>query len=117
MDTVKIGAKHSTLLTDGVKSAKDTLFFLADEDAPEKPKKAKKPPVVPLANGSPPKHKTVGGKVLRNQTRSAAQDETHMTTAARIAEHQKELHEKRQSEGLQKYSEEGGGVTGKEGKG
>ncbi len=40
-----------------------------------------------------------------------------MTSAARIAEHQKELHAARQREGLAKYSEEGAGTGNKEGAG
>jgi len=91
------------------------MFFLN----PGEPKPAKKPPVKPLGNinGSPPKHKTVAGKVLRTKTRSAAQDDVIQTTAAKIAEHQKELHSALHSEGLAKHSEEGGAGTGKEGKG
>jgi nucleosome binding factor SPN SPT16 subunit len=89
------------------------LFFLSGEI-----KSAKKPPVVPLANinGSPMKHKTAAGKVLRTKTRSAAQQEVIQSTAAKIAEHQKELHATLQAEGLAKYSEGGGGNANKEGK-
>ncbi|KIJ60617.1 hypothetical protein HYDPIDRAFT_32041 [Hydnomerulius pinastri MD-312] len=119
VDTVRVGADKSTFLTEGVKSPKDTLFFLNnEEDEDDKPTKSTKaPPVKPLANGSPVKNKTVGGKVLRNKTRSAAQDEVLMTTAAKIKEHQTDLHANLQSEGLAKYSEEGGGNGEKEGKG
>ncbi|EGN96171.1 hypothetical protein SERLA73DRAFT_94229 [Serpula lacrymans var. lacrymans S7.3] len=120
VDTVRVGQDKASLLTDGVKSPKDTLFFLnLDNDEEDvKPSKApKKPPVKPITNGSPVKNKTVGGKVLRNKTRSAAQEEVLMTTAAKIKEHQVELHAHLQSEGIAKYSEEGGGSSGKEGKG
>ena len=108
---------RSSLLTEGMKSPKDTLFFLTPESEVEKlPKSERYPPVLPRSNGSPPK-KTAGGKVLRNQTRRAVQDEVHTTAAAKLVEHQRELHEKLQTEGLQKYSEGGGGTGGKEGKG
>jgi nucleosome binding factor SPN SPT16 subunit len=40
-----------------------------------------------------------------------------MTATAKLAEHQRELREKLQADGLQKYSEDGGGAGGKEGKG
>ncbi|KAF8630400.1 hypothetical protein AX15_002953 [Amanita polypyramis BW_CC] len=112
-DTVKVEAGRSTLLTEPMRSTKDTLFFLnsEDDDAEEKPKKRAH------VNGSQPKQKTVGGKVLRNQTRRAAQDEVHLTTAAKLAEHQRELQEKLHTEGLKKYSEDGVGTSGKEGKG
>lgn len=99
---------------------KDTLFFLSGgEDESHSTRPTKKPPVKPLVNGngSPAKNKTVAGKVLRNKTRSAAQEEVLMSTVAKIAEHQKELHSHLQSEGLAKYSEEGGTAGGKEGKG
>ena len=65
VDTVRVGADKATFLTDGVKSSKETLFFLnTAEDEDEKPSKATKaPPTKPVVNGSPVKHKTVGGKV------------------------------------------------------
>ncbi|KAK0483168.1 FACT complex subunit SPT16 [Armillaria novae-zelandiae] len=116
-DTIQVGEDKSTILTEGVKSPKDTLFFLNGDSADEKPqKKDRKPPIQPRANGTPAKVKTVGGKVLRNQTRRT-QDEVHQTAAAKLAEHQRELHEKIHQEGLAKYSEEGGATGGKEGKG
>jgi len=119
VDTVRVGPDKATFLTDGVKSSKDTLFFLnTAEEEDEKPSKtAKVPPTRPVVNGSPVKSKTVGGKVLRNKTRSAAQEEVLQTTAARIREHQADLHSSLQAAGLAKYSEEGGGSSEKEGKG
>ncbi|KAF8126534.1 FACT complex subunit SPT16 [Boletus edulis] len=119
VDTVRIGPDRAVFLTEGVKLSKDTLFFLnTAEDEDEKPSKvAKAPPAKPIVNGSPVKNKTVGGKVLRNKTRSAAQEEVLQTTAARIKEHQVDLHTSLQAAGLSKYSEEGGGLGEKEGKG
>lgn len=119
VDTVRVGPDKATFLTDGVKSSKETLFFLnTAEDEDEKPSKATKaPPTKPVVNGSPVKNKTVAGKVLRNKTRSAAQEEVLQTTAARIKEHQADLHAGLQAAGLSKYSEEGGGSGEKEGKG
>ena len=113
VDTIKVDANESVLLTEPMRSTKDTLFFLNTEEDEEEEKPKRKS----HANGSPPKQKTVAGKVLRNQGRRAAQDEVHLTAAAKLAEHQRELHEKLQSEGLQKYSEDGVGTSGKEGKG
>jgi nucleosome binding factor SPN SPT16 subunit len=118
VDTVRVGPDKSTLLTEGVKSPKDTLFFLnTAEDEEERPSKTtKQAPTKPLVNGSPVKNKTVGGKVLRNKTRSSAQEEVLVTTAAKIKEHQGELHGNLQAAGLAMYSEEGGGAGEKEGK-
>lgn len=102
-------------MTDGVKLSKETLFFL-DSTSGDEDVKTKKPPARPKANGSPAKAKTVGGKVLRNPRR-AAQDEVHQTAATRLMEHQKELHQRLQDDGIARFSEGGGGIAGKEGKG
>lgn len=119
VDTVVVNGDKASCLTYGVKSVKDTMFFLnqdADEPASKPSKKA--PTAKPATNGnaSPVKHKTAGGKVLRNKTRSAAQEESVQTTAAKISEHQRELHQKLQAGGLARFSEGGGGLAGKEGK-
>ena len=90
------------------------MFFLNDEDVP-KAKKERKPLAAPRANGSPVK-KTAGTKVLRNQSRRAAQDEVHQTAAARLVEHQKELRDKLQEEGLRRFLEGGAGTGAREGK-
>lgn len=113
VDTVRVDANKSVLLTDGVKQSKETLFFL---DAGSEVEVTKKPAAKSRANGSPAKAKTIGGKVLRNPRR-AVQDEVHQTAAARLMEHQRELHERLQEEGLAKWSEGGSSTSGKEGKG
>ncbi|TFY82810.1 hypothetical protein EWM64_g1199 [Hericium alpestre] len=117
VDTVKIGYDKAVSITEGIKSAKDVMFYLNSPEtkvlrAAEKPFKK----VAANGNGSPMKSKIAGGKVLRNKTRSAAQVEVAQSTAARIAEHQKELHDQLQAEGLARYAEENGGTGGKEGK-
>lgn len=96
------------------------MFVLnQDDEAQAKPSKtAKKPPTTKVnGNASPTKNKTAGGKVLRNKTRRAAEEDTVQSTSARIAEHQRELHNRLLTEGLAKYSEGAGGTGGKEGKG
>lgn len=118
VDTVQVTTEKSICLTSGVKSIKDTMFFLNPE-AEAETKPVKKAPAAKLAangNPSPVKNKTAGGKVLRNKTRSAAQEELIQSTAAKIAEHQRELHQRLQAEGLARFSEGGGGLAGKEGK-
>ncbi|TCD65412.1 FACT complex subunit spt16 [Steccherinum ochraceum] len=120
-DTVQVtGSEPAVCLTTGMKSTKDTLWFLNADDDVKEVKPTKKPPTTKLGtngNASPTKNKTAGGKVLRNKTRSAVQEELVQTTAARISEHQRELHSRLISEGLAKYSEGAGGSGGKEGKG
>ncbi|CAL1704256.1 unnamed protein product [Somion occarium] len=123
VDTVHVtGDDKAVCLTTGVKSIKDTMFFLNQE--PEDNVKASKPAkkvrtTKQGANGnvSPVKNKTAGGKVLRNKTRGSAHEEQVQSAIARIAEHQRDLHERLQQEGLARFSEGGGGVGGKEGKG
>jgi nucleosome binding factor SPN SPT16 subunit len=116
-DTIQVGSEKSALLTEGLKNAKDIFFYdNAESEDEEKPKKSdRKAPALSRTNGSPAKGKAVGGKVLRNNR--ATQDEVHKSAAAKLLEHQKELHEKLHQDGLEKYSEEGAGVSGKEGKG
>jgi nucleosome binding factor SPN SPT16 subunit len=118
VDTVKIDEDKAVLLTEGVKLTRDTLFFLTPSEDSRPAKDLKPASAKRAANGniSPTKNKTVGGKVLRNKTRSAAQDELLQSVAAKMAEHQRELHTRLQEEGKAKYSEEGGGSEGKEGK-
>jgi nucleosome binding factor SPN SPT16 subunit len=114
-DTVKITTERGVCLTEGIKQSKDVLFFLNNDAEPAK----KAPKAVPrndVAGGSPVKNKMAGGKVLRNKTRSTAQQEAANSAAVKLGAHQRELHETRQREGLAKYSEEGKGGAGKEGK-
>ena len=115
-DSVKIGQDKGICITEGVKSAKDTLFYLTRDDSEEEEKTHRKPATKANGNASPVKNKTAGGKVLRNKTRSAAQEEAMQAISAKIAEHQKELHHQLQDQGLARYSEEGDGANGKEGK-
>lgn len=119
VDTVQVSSEKAICLTSGVKSIKDTMFFLSQEDdANTKAAPSKKPPTTkPNGNASPAKNKMAGGKVLRNKTRGAAQEEAIQTATAKIAEHQRELHQRLQEEGLAKHSEGAGGYGRNEGKG
>ncbi|KAF8275222.1 FACT complex subunit SPT16 [Lactarius quietus] len=114
-DTVKVGQDKGICITEGVKSTKDTLFYLTRDDSEEE-KATQKASAKTNGNVSPVKNKTAGGKVLRNKTRGAAQEEAMQSTSAKIADHQKELHHQLQEQGLARYSEEGDGANGKEGK-
>ena len=95
------------------------MFFLNQEDdADAKAAPSKKAPTAKAnGNASPAKNKMAGGKVLRNKTRGAAQEEAIQTAAAKIAEHQRELHQRLQEGGLAKHSEGAGGYGRNEGKG
>ncbi|PCH42025.1 hypothetical protein WOLCODRAFT_152076 [Wolfiporia cocos MD-104 SS10] len=67
-------------------------------------------------NALPMKNKTASRKVSRSKTRSVAQEELIQLTRAKITEHQRELHTCLQMDGLEKYSEGGGGMGRNEGK-
>jgi len=114
-DTVIVNSKRpATCLTDGLKKPKHVMFFSDDgseeEDTAAPTKKGTN------GNQSPLKNKTAGGKVLRNKTRNAGQEEAAQSTA-KIAVHQRELHAQLHKSGLAKYSESGSGAGGKEGQG
>jgi nucleosome binding factor SPN SPT16 subunit len=113
-DTVKVASNRAVLLTEGYKVTKETLFFINQDEKPaQKPAKEKASAKV---HSSPMKNKTAGGKVLRTKTRSAALEEVSQSTSNRIMEHQRELFEARQRDGVAKYSEEGDGTGKNEGK-
>ena len=109
------GKRPATCLTDGLKKPKHVMFFSDDGSEEEDTKTSAKKGV--NGNPSPLKNKTAGGKVLRNKTRNAGQEETTRGTATKIVEHQKELHAQLHKNGLAKYSEGGSGAGGKEGQG
>lgn len=114
-----VGADKSSCLTYGVKSVKETMFFLNQDGDEEVSKPAKKAPTAKTGtngNPSPTKHKTAGGKVLRNKTRSAAHEDLVQSASAKISDHQREIHQRLMAEGLARFSEGGGGLAGKEGK-
>jgi nucleosome binding factor SPN SPT16 subunit len=115
-DTVIVNSKRqATCLTDGLKKPKHVMFFSDDGSEEEGTKASAKKGV--NGNPSPPKNKTAGGKVLRNKTRNAGQEEVAQGTTTKISEHQKELHALLHKSGLAKYSEGGSGAGGKEGQG
>ena len=91
-------------------------MFFSDDGSEVEDAKA---PAKKGANGnpSPLKNKTAGGKVLRNKTRNAGHEEAVQSVAAKIGEHQRELHAQLHKNGLAKYSEGGSGSGGKEGQG
>lgn len=115
-DTVIVNNKRpATCLTDGLKKPKHVMFFSDDGSEEEVTKASTKKGA--NGNPSPLKNKTAGGKVLRNKTRNAGHQEATQSAAAKIADHQRELHAQMHKNGLAKYSESGSGAGGKEGQG
>lgn len=115
MDTIRVDPDKTTCITDGMKSPKETLFFL-NTASEKKPSKAPPAKSIAALNGSPAKNKTVGGKVLRNKTRSAAQEEVMQSNVAKITEHQRDLHAAMQERGVARFAEDATANSGKEGK-
>lgn len=107
--------RPATCLTDGLKKPKHVMFFSDDGSEEEDTKASTKKGA--NGNPSPLKNKTAGGKVLRNKTRHTGHEEAAQSAAAKIAEHQRELHAQLHKNGLAKYSESGSGAGGKEGQG
>ena len=69
-----------------------------------------------VKNGKPsPAHKVVGNKVLRGKTRGAASEDA-LEVQAKLAQHQKILHQQRHQDGLARWAGEEGDLNGKEGK-
>ncbi|KAF8531659.1 FACT complex subunit SPT16 [Gautieria morchelliformis] len=118
IDTVKITPDKGVCLTEGIKSPKEFLFFFDDEPKAKKSSPAKPKKALPAAtkNGKPsPAQKVVGNKVLRGKTRGAASEDA-LEVQAKLAQHQKALHQQRHQDGLARWAEEEGDVNGKEGK-
>ena len=84
------------------------------KSTPVKPKKAL--PAAAVKNGKPsPANKVVGNKVLRGKTRGAASEDA-LEVQAKLAQHQKTLHQQRHQDGLARWAGEEGDLNGKEGK-
>ncbi|KAG6379251.1 FACT complex subunit SPT16 [Boletus reticuloceps] len=99
VDTVRVGPDRAAFLTDGVKSSKETLFFLNTAEEDEKPSKvAKAPPAKPIVNV------LLKRKCCRRRPPESRNIKQTCIQACKPA-------------GLAKYSEEGGGLGEKEGKG
>jgi hypothetical protein len=112
-DTVKITNEKAVCLTEGTKTVDEVMFFFQEDEAPSKKDKGKTAKDVKASPGKAsraqgePNGKVVGSKVLRAKTRQQFQDpDAAVTTAAKIAEHQKELHAQRQEDGIARYAGE-----------
>lgn len=119
IDTVKVNKDKAVCLTEGTKSAKDVFFYLTQDADEVKSKPDKKRAAAGASNGrtSPVNGRAVGSKILRNKTRSAAQQDVAMSVAARIADHQRQLHVQLQDEGLKRFAGGGKGSGANEAKG
>lgn len=106
IDTVRVSDGPASYLTDRLKSATDCIFYKDDDEEEEADKKAspKKPE---------PANVTAGGKVLRNKSRKDAMD---ATTANKIREHQRELAQQKQEDGLARFADADGADGGQTGK-
>ncbi|GAA5845081.1 hypothetical protein JCM5353_007425 [Sporobolomyces roseus] len=104
VDTIQVGKDGSKILSEGMKGKDDVMFYMEEEE-----KKPSKSAQANKENGSrrKPAATAVVKSKLRNENR-----EIDMSAAVRRKQHQKELATRRQEEGLEKYSGEGGGTGG-----
>ncbi|GAA6024570.1 hypothetical protein JCM11491_002703 [Sporobolomyces phaffii] len=100
VDTVQVGQDGSKILSEGMKGKDDVMFYMDDEE--QKPSKSAQ---AAKDNGSrrKPAATAVVKSKLRNENR-----EVDLSAAVRRKQHQRELAARRQEEGLEKYSGEGG---------
>ncbi|TIC02166.1 FACT complex subunit SPT16 [Wallemia mellicola] len=95
-------------LTEGNKSSRDVMLFMENEDeedsdiAEVKPKKQSSPKKKSHSNDL--ESAVIGNRMLRGKTRNAGR-EPDQSTAHKIKEHQKILHEAKNEEGLKRFAE------------
>lgn len=108
IDTVRVGGSEGLVFTkDAAADSESISFFFKDEDEPEekaKPKPKKDSRIGAVAQ------RNITGTRLRSERTSQPNDEKE---AARKS-HQRELHSKKQQDGLEKYSEGTGNLNGTE---
>ena len=107
VDTVQIGSDGAKVLSDATKKTSDIAFYF-ESTAPKKAKDAKpngKANGAPAVEGGRGQRSTVVKAKLRGEGKA-----TDTGAAARRQAHQKELMERRQAEGLEKYAPGGEGA-------
>jgi Xaa-Pro aminopeptidase len=108
IDTVRVSDGPASYLTDRLKSATDCIFYKDDDDEEEDAGKKASP-----KKKAEPANVTAGGKVLRNKSRKDAMD---ATTANKIREHQRDLAQQKQEDGLARFADADGADGGQAGK-
>ncbi|GJN94764.1 hypothetical protein Rhopal_007856-T1 [Rhodotorula paludigena] len=105
VDTVQAGKNSSKILSEGMKGKDDVLFYLEEEEKkPSKSAKSKDAPAGGRRNAAPT---AVVKSKLRNENREVDADAIN-----RRKQHQRELATRRQEEGLERYSGDGGNTGG-----
>ncbi|TIC59714.1 FACT complex subunit SPT16 [Wallemia mellicola] len=108
IDTILIADEAAVCLTEGNKSSRDVMLFMENEDeedsdiAEVKPKKQSSPKKKSHSNDL--ESAVIGNRMLRGKTRNAGR-EPDQSTAHKIKEHQKILHEAKNEEGLKRFAE------------
>ncbi|GAA5982684.1 hypothetical protein JCM11641_002335 [Rhodosporidiobolus odoratus] len=106
IDTVQVGNEGSKVLSEGMKGKDEMMFYLEDEQ--KKPSKA-------ATNGKSSEPTSRRGAaptaVVKSKTRNENRD-LDADALNRRKQHQRELAERRQQDGMEKYSEEGGAQGG-----
>ncbi|GAA6022046.1 hypothetical protein JCM10207_001030 [Rhodosporidiobolus poonsookiae] len=100
VDTVQVGKNGATILSEGMKGKDDIMFYLEEEE--KRPSKSAQAKDAPSRRNAAPT--AVVKSKLRNENREIDADALN-----RRKQHQRDLATRRQEEGLEKYSGEGGG--------
>ncbi|BGP11874.1 FACT complex subunit spt16 [Rhodotorula toruloides] len=98
IDTIQIGKDGGKILSEGMKGKDDVMFYMEEED--KKPSRSAQRDAPTRRNAAPT---AVVKSKLRNENREIDADAIN-----RRKQHQRELAARRQEEGLDKYSGEGG---------
>lgn len=105
IDTVQVGERAGIILSEGMKSKDSVMFYMDDEPKPSKTANKKDAPA--------PRRAAAGGTAIVKSTLRSENREIDADTLNRRKQHQKDLAERRQQAGLEKFSEEGGKGGGK----
>ena len=104
LDTVKVGDNGSAYLSSGMKSKNDVIYYFDNQDQEKPTKKSKsKPNEKATRQSQSTRSNAIMKSKLRNENREQDQE-----AAANRRQHQKELMERRNEAGLEKYADEDG---------
>ncbi|GAA5890025.1 hypothetical protein JCM5296_004746 [Sporobolomyces johnsonii] len=104
VDTVQVGKNGSTILSEGMKAKDDVMFYMEEEE-----KKPSKSAQVSKDGGS--RRNAAPTAVVKSKLRNENR-EVDAGALNRRKQHQRDLAARRQEEGLEKYSGDGGGAGG-----
>jgi nucleosome binding factor SPN SPT16 subunit len=99
VDTVQVGKTGATVLSEGMKGKDDIMFYLEEEE--------KKPSKSAGGRDAPSRRQPANTAVVKSKLRNENRD-IDADALNRRKQHQRDLATRRQEEGMEKYSGEGG---------